>query len=42
MDDENIKEEYRQRLYELLKNIKRTDILEYLCAFTENVVKKWS
>jgi hypothetical protein len=34
-------EEYRQKIIELIEKIERTDILEYLYAFTKKLIEKW-
>lgn len=34
-------EEYRQKIIRLIEKIERTDILEYLYAFTKKLIEKW-
>ena len=34
-------EDYRQKMIDLINKIERTDILEYLYAFTKKIVEKW-
>lgn len=34
-------EEYRQKIIGLIEKIERTDILEYLYAFTKKLIEKW-
>ena len=33
--------DYRQKIIGLIKKIERTDILEYLYAFTKKLIEKW-
>lgn len=40
MDNSN-EENYKDKLIELVNKIERTDILEYLYAFTKKLVEKW-
>lgn len=37
MENEN----YKQKMIDLINKIERTDILEYLYAFTKRIVEKW-
>lgn len=34
-------EEYKQKIIGLIEKIERTDILEYLYAFTKKLIEKW-